>query len=89
MKLSFPNPSRSFDSTKQRVQFWAYRDSVEITFYVEGAALRLLEPSTTDDQEGLLAAFDANTETIRKVADKVYQRDPNHGNSYLLPRCKF
>lgn len=89
MKLSFPNPSRSFDSTKQRVQFWAYHNTVEITFYIDGATLQLLQPTMTDDQEGLLTAFDANTEKIRKVADKVYQGDPSRGSSYLLPSSQF
>ncbi|MEJ2396510.1 MAG: DUF1488 family protein [Candidatus Thiodiazotropha sp.] len=39
MALNFPNPSRSFDASKNRVTFWGYDSVIEISFSVEGDAL--------------------------------------------------
>ena len=38
MKLSFPNPSRSFDATRQCGCFWGYDQAIEVSFSV--SALR-------------------------------------------------
>lgn len=89
MKLSFPNPSRSFDPTKNRVQFWGYLQSLEISFYVDGAILLKLQPSSTNDQEGILAAFDASAAKIQKVADAEYGRGGAGAASYSLPANAF
>ena len=42
--LSFPNFSRSFDETRNRVRFWGYDSAIEISFFVEAAAVQKLVP---------------------------------------------
>ena len=44
MKLVFPNPCRSFDESENRVRFWGYDRSIEVSFFVEAAALKRLCP---------------------------------------------
>jgi hypothetical protein len=45
MDLHFPNPSRSYDPTRQAVQFWGYDHSMEVSFLVAEEALRPLQRS--------------------------------------------
>ncbi len=44
MPLSFPNPSCSFDATKNRVDFWGYDNVIEVSFHIEADALKKLCP---------------------------------------------
>lgn len=82
MPLSFPNPSRSYDSRQQRVRFWAHDASLEIPFFVEADALCHMDPKATRDEPGLLNAFDLNRSRICKAADRVYAR--HRRGSYSL-----
>ena len=72
MTLSFPNPSRSFDATKNCVQFWGYDSAIEVVFFVDAAALKKLCPQANDVEDGLLKAFDAATKRIHEAAEHVY-----------------
>ena len=74
MMLNFSNPSRSFDATKNRVEFWGYDNVMEISFFVETAALKKLCPEMVDVEAGILKAFDASRNQIQDVAEKVYAR---------------
>jgi hypothetical protein len=74
MKLSFPNPCRSFDADKNRISFWGYASSIEVSFFIEADALKCLCPEMSDVESGFLLAFDAERERIHEVADKVYRR---------------
>jgi hypothetical protein len=76
MKLNFPNPSRSFDATRNRVRFWGYDSAIEVSFFVESDALHKLCPEMSSVEAGYLEAFDATTKRIHEVATKVYA----HGN---------
>jgi hypothetical protein len=80
MTLSFPNPSRSFDANKNRVSFWGYDSVIEITFFVEAAALQKLYPETSDTEAGFLKAFDAVRKRIHEVAGNVYMRSRRKGS---------
>jgi len=42
MRLSFPNPSRSFDASRNRICFWGYDSTIEISFFIEADALKWL-----------------------------------------------
>ncbi len=75
MKLSFPNPCRSFDASNSRVCFWGYDSTIEISFFVGMDALKRLCPDMSDAESGFLQAFDAALNRIHEVADKVYARD--------------
>ena len=75
MALNFPNQSRSFDSRKRRVRFWAHDASFEVPFFVEAAALCHLDPNAAADESGLLNAFDVNRDRICAAAGRVYARD--------------
>jgi len=39
MTLTFPNPSRSFDATRDAVHFWGYDSAIECSFFVTRSAL--------------------------------------------------
>jgi hypothetical protein len=82
LALNFPNQSRSYDSRKHCVRFWAHDASFEVPFFVEAAALCSIEPTATSDESGLLNAFDLNRERICAAADRVYAR--NRRGSYTL-----
>jgi hypothetical protein len=74
MKLSFPNPCRSFDASNSRVCFWGYDSTIEIVFFVGEEALQRLCPDMTGAEAGFLQAFDATRNRIHEVANKVYAR---------------
>lgn len=82
MALSFPNQSRSYDSRKQCVRFWAHDASFEIPFFVEAGALVRIDPNATSDERGLLDVFDLNRDRICAAAGRAYRRDRR--GSYTL-----
>jgi hypothetical protein len=89
MKLSFPNPSRSFDAGKNRVRFWGYDNAIEVSFFVETDALKRLCPEMGSAEKGFLQAFDAERNRIHEVADKVYVRGGKRTFSYILAAKDF
>jgi hypothetical protein len=84
MKLSYPNPCRSFDASHHRVCFWGYDSTIEISFYVGIDALKRLCPDMSDVESGFLQAFDAALNRIHEVADKVYARGDKGSYAYIL-----
>jgi len=74
MALNFPNLSRSYDSTRHAVRFWAYDSAMETSFFVMADALRRLQPGIRSDESALLQAFDSNRDLICATAAKVYKR---------------
>jgi Protein of unknown function (DUF1488) len=72
--LSFPNESRSYDSTRRAVRFWGYDGALERPFLITQQALRHVRPGVAPNEEGLLRAFDLNRALIYAVAAKVYAR---------------
>ena len=89
MSLSFPNQSRSFDPTRRRVRFWGYDSAIEISFFLEAAALQKITPEMGDAEGGILAAFDAARGRIYEVADKVYTRGRRGSFAYILAAKDF
>ena len=90
MTLSFPNSSRSFDEVKNRVRFWGYDRSIEISFFVEGDVLKAFSPQTGSAEAGFLKAFDAARQRIHEVAEKVYARGRKNGSySFVLVAADF
>ena len=73
LTMNFPNPSRSFDPTRNRVRFWGYDSAIEISFFVDVAALQKLSPKMNLAEVGVLKAFDAALERIHDVALKAYK----------------
>lgn len=82
MKLTFPNPSRSFDEIRNCVRFWGYDRSIEVSFVVESGALARLCPGMGPAETGSLKAFDEVRERIHKVADEVYVRGGRGRGAY-------
>jgi len=74
MSLSFPNQSRSYDSTRRAVRFWGHDSAMEAAFFVTEDALKRGQPDMRFDEPGLLGAFDANRALIYAAAAKVYAR---------------
>ena len=62
MALTFPNPSRSFDATRDAVRFWGYDSAIEASFYVSEGALARMQPGIRPDESGFLDAFDVHRE---------------------------
>ena len=89
MKLSFPNPSRSFDETKSRVCFWGYDSTIEVSFFMERDALKRLCPDVSNVEEGILQAFDSKRQNIYDVADKVYRKSDKGVFSFILVANDF
>ncbi|MGB5407658.1 MAG: DUF1488 domain-containing protein [Thiogranum sp.] len=89
MRLSFPNPSRSFDAESSRVCFWGYDSTIEISFFVEADALKRLCPEMSGAEAGFLKAFDAVRNRIQEVADKVYARGGKRSYAYSLAAEDF
>ena len=89
MRLSFPNPSRSFDVGKSRVCFWGYDSTIEISFFVGMDALKRLCPDMSEAESGVLQAFDAALNRIHEVADKVYARGSKGSYACILAAEDF
>jgi hypothetical protein len=89
MKLSYPNPCRSFDASSSRVCFWGYDSTIEISFFVGMDALKRLCPDMSDAESGFLQAFDAALTRIHEVADKVYARGGKESYAYTLAADDF
>ncbi len=89
MKLSYPNPCRSFDASSNRVCFWGYDSTIEISFFVGIDALKRLCPDMGDAESGFLQAFDAALTRIHEVADRVYARGGKGTCAYILAAEDF
>jgi Protein of unknown function (DUF1488) len=87
--LNFPNPSRSFDASRSRVRFWGYEGAMEISFFVEEAALRRLCPEMSSVEAGFLGAFDVAIKRIHKVAAKVHGRAGKGVFAFSLAAADF
>lgn len=72
--LNFPNVSRTYDMTRRSVRFWGYDGALEISFYVEEAALFQMTPQTTHDEAAVLKCFDVNRDRILAAARTAYAR---------------
>lgn len=82
MKLHFPNPSRIFDKNHDRILFWGYDRSIEVSFFLETAALRRICPEVKDGEAEFLKAFDTARERIYEVADMIYGRGGGGKGTY-------
>ena len=72
--LEFPNQSRVFDNTRRAVHFWGHDNAIELSFFVNEDALRLVQPDMPPDETGFLQAFDSNRSLILATATKAYTR---------------
>jgi Protein of unknown function (DUF1488) len=72
--VTFPNLSRSYDSTRRAVRFWGYDRSMENSFFVTCDALKHIQPNLQPDEASALRVFDSNRKLIYEVAAKVYAR---------------
>jgi hypothetical protein len=90
MKLQFPNPGRSFDSDGGCVRLWGYDSTMEVSFFVETAALKRRDPEMNNVEPECLKAFDNARERIYKVADKLYRHGGGKGPcTYVLAAEDF
>ena len=89
MALGFPNPSRSYDADRHRVRFWGYDSSMEISFFIEEAALFALYPRTQNAEDGILSAFDTARDRIMEVAARVYSASRGRQPAYALAASDF
>lgn len=87
MALNFPNASRSYDERRGLVRFWGYDEALEVAFFVDVKALRVLCPAMVNSETGHLAAFDAALNRIHETARNVYSKGEN--DAYLLRESDF
>lgn len=91
MELTFPNPSRSYDPTRNGIQFWAYDQTMEVVFLVQAGALLKIDSESKTDEVSLLDTFDVNRDRIHRLASKVYSRRQfgSHVFSFTLTEADF
>ena len=90
MTLAFPNPSRSFDETRNAVCFIGHDGMSKVRFFVEAEALArsgVALGGKGTAETAYLSAFDALRASILDVASKVYAR--KRGDSYTLTAADF
>jgi Protein of unknown function (DUF1488) len=87
MALSFPNQSRSYDTTRRVVRFWGYDSAMESSFLVTEDALKRVQPDMQFDEAGSLRAFDSNRSLIYAAAAKAYAR--GRKPFYVLGTAEF
>ena len=73
MALTFPNPTRSYDSKHHCVRFWGYDGTFEISFVVEQPVFSRINPGAAQDEFGILRIFDNYRDKILGVARRVYR----------------
>ena len=79
--LSFPNPSRDFDTTRNAVSFVGYDQLFVVSFFVEANALSTFIDGELSER-AYLNAFDDQLELIHKIAREIYSR--NKGTCYII-----
>jgi hypothetical protein len=80
--IQFPNASRSFDESKNRVCFWGYDNTIEVSFYVGVEALQRIRKGIGSAESEILVAFDAIVDNIHQVATKVYANNSRRQGRY-------
>ena len=84
MSLNFPNQSRSYETVRNRIQFWGHDSAIEITFFLEADALLKLCPELTFAETECLKVFDSMLGDIHRIAKNVYQRSRQRAYVYAL-----
>lgn len=74
MSLSFPNPSRSYDSQSSRIRFLGHDGMFQISFSITVDALSERNSGPLDGEADFLRAFDAGHEFIQEIARKAYAK---------------
>jgi hypothetical protein len=85
--LNFPNESRSYDATRHCVRFWGHDGALEVSFFVEEAALLRIAPEMRHNEIAVLQSFDANRDRILKAARAIYSR--RRKGAYALTASDF
>jgi hypothetical protein len=83
--LDFPNPSRSFDETRNAVRFIGHDGMFEVPFFIEADALAssITKGGGVEAAEAAcLVAFDAARRSIHDIARKLYSR--GRQTSYII-----
>lgn len=90
MALTFPNPSRDFQQSRNAVGFTGYDGMFEVQFFIQVDALAKFEGDSNSSQtleSRWLTAFDALRTSILDVAREVYAN--SHRTSYTLTVADF
>lgn len=82
MSVNFPNASRSFDERNNRVCFWGYDRTIEISFFVDVEVLERICECTGSTKAEYLKAFDEALDRIYNVADHVYDNASKGKGAY-------
>lgn len=77
--IQFPNSSRSYDESRNRICFWGYDKTMEVSFFVGSDAIQSIQKGAGSSKIELLSAFDSALERIHKVAQEVYSKNNRQG----------
>jgi len=89
VKLLFPNPCRIYDETQQRVRFWGYDSAIEVSFFIDTAALKLMCPNMENVETEYLQAFDSKISRIHDVAERMYEARKSRTFDIILSANDF
>jgi len=89
MTVEFPNMSRSFEAAKNRIRFWGYDRTIEITFFVEVEALAKIFPEVHLSETAALGAFDTAIEKIHQIARKTHSHSRGQTFVHVLTTRDF
>ncbi len=84
MPLEFPNSSRSFDESKNRINFWGYDRTIEVSYFIGVDALKRFNQKVATQEAELLKVFDSEIEKIHKVAANVYKNCTKGKGAYTF-----
>ena len=87
MSLDFPNRSRSYDESGQRVRFVGHDGMTQVAFAVDAAAISTADSAPDRAEADALAAFDAARSSILDVAREAYSQ--GRKNLYVLTSADF
>ncbi len=87
MALSFPNPTRSYDTKHHCVRFWGYDGTFEVSFMVEQRVFSRINPGAAQDESTVLRIFDKYRDKILGVARRLYRG--RHPGAYTLVATDF
>jgi len=54
------------------VRFWGHDGALEVSLFVEEAAVFRIAPGTRHNQDAVVESFDRNRERILRVARRIY-----------------
>lgn len=85
MSIAFPNRSRSYDTTEQRIRFLGHDGMFEVRFFIGLDVLAKTAAAKVSSEKDALSAFDEKRRSILEAAEKAYARGKRNNMCVLTP----